>query len=85
MAETELWAKCGEIGDGDCRGEVEEDNGEGCGSEVEAKYGRGEGPKGEGCYRGVGAQPHPHAVGQAVGVIPVIGGYSFDPSSLNTI
>ena len=85
MAEAELWAKCGEKGDGDCTEEVEEDDGEDCGSKLETKYGSTEGPEREGCNSGVGGKPHPHAVGQTLGVGPLIGEDSFNSSRLNSV
>ena len=85
LAEAKLWAECGEVGDGDCTEEVEEDDGEDCGSETETKYGSTEGPEREGCRCGVGGKPQPHAVGQALSVVPLIGEDSFNPSRLDTV
>ena len=45
LAEAKLRAECGEIGDGDGREEVEEDDGEDCRSEFETEYGGTEGPE----------------------------------------
>ena len=47
LAETELWAECGEEGNRNCTEKVEEDNGEDCGSKLETKYGSTEGPERE--------------------------------------
>lgn len=85
LAEAELWTECGEKGDGDCTEEVEEDDGEDCRSELETKYGSTEGPERDGCYCGVGGKPHPHAVGQALTMVPLIGEDSFNPSRLDSV
>ena len=85
LAEAELRAEGGEVGDGDCREEVEEDDGEDCWPEFETKHGSTEGPEREGCCCGVGRKPHEHAVGQALGVVPLIGENSFNPTGLDSI
>ena len=85
LAETELWAECGEVGDGDCTKEVEEDDGEDRGSEFESKHGSTEGSERESCRCGVCGKPHPHAVGQTLSVVPLIGENAFNPSGLNSV
>ena len=85
MTETELWAECGEVGDGDGTEKVEEDDGEDRRSEVEVEHGSAEGSERESRCCGVGGKPHPHAVGQALSVVPLVGKDSFDPSGFDSI
>lgn len=85
LAKAELWTECGEVGDGESREKVEEDDGEDCGSEFETEYGSTESPERDGRCRGVGGKPHPHAVGQALCVVPLIGEDSFDPTGFDTV
>ena len=85
LAEAELRAECGEEGDGECTKEVEEDDGEDCGTEFEFKHGRTESTERESCCCGVGSKPHPHTVGQALSVVPLVGENSFNPSGLDSV
>ena len=62
LAEAELWAERGEVGDGESAEKVEEDDGQDCGSEFEPEHGSAEGPEREGRCCGVCGKPHPHAV-----------------------
>ena len=85
LAEAELWAECREVGDGDGREKVEEDDGEDCGSEFEIEYGGTKGSEREGRRCGIGGKPHPHTVGQVLSVIPLIGEDSFDPTGFDPV
>lgn len=85
LAKAELRTKCGEVGNWDGAEKVEKYDGEDRGSEFEIEHGSTEGPEGEGCCRSVRRKPHPHAVGQALGVVPLIGEDSFNPSRLDTV
>ena len=57
LSEAEFWTERGEIGDGDGEEEVEEDDGEDRGPELETKRGSAEGPERERWYRRVGGEP----------------------------
>ena len=85
MAETEFWAECGEVSDGERGEEVKEDNSKDGGSKFEFEYRSTESPKGERRCGGIGGKPHPHTIGQVLSVVPFIGEDSFDPSRLNSI
>lgn len=85
LAEAKLWAEGGEERDGNCTKEVEEDDGEDRRLESEVKHGSTEGSERKCCRCGVGGKPHPHAVGQTLGVVPLVGENSFNPSRLDSI
>jgi hypothetical protein len=85
LTEAELWAKRGEEGDGDCGEEVEENDGEDGGPEFKSEHGSTKGPERERCRCRVGSKPQPHAVGQALSVVPLVREDAFNPSGLDPI